>query len=237
MFESFYFDPLIGNSNTDLWAVTEKIKICNNDCLYLSGILPTATIIYSHGSKGNIYCRRDILMDLRYQSGCSVLAYDPPGYGNTPGIPSLESWIGALRNIIDKVSGDIILYGESLGGCINSAVYEEFSNRIILVIHQDSLYSIRNTFEFRFPLFKCFSCLLTDINPSEIYENSIRCPIIIVHSIEDSKVPYQGALDLYNEISGVVKYFINSKDKHCEFPLDVRGQVFRLIYRIVTGRD
>lgn len=233
MLESFYFNPLIGNNSNELWASTENINICGNDCLYLYGSLYNHTIIYSHGNKGNIYTRRDILMDLRYQTKCNVLAYDPPGYGNTPGSPSLLLWAESLTNIINKISGNIILYGESLGGCINALVYEKFKSKIILIVHQESLYSIKDTFEYRFPCLKCISNFIPNINVGKIYKK-LESPIIIIHSEEDNKVPYQGAVDLYNSIE-YSKYFIKSRLKHCDFPFEIRDKVFNLIYRIITN--
>lgn len=81
-------------------------------------------VLYCHGNYGNLSMRSDWIEPLQRHLNASVLLFDPPGYGKTPGRPtelgcyaSAESAIAWLREQEVKPE-HIVLWGKSLGAAI-----------------------------------------------------------------------------------------------------------------------
>lgn len=83
---------------------------------------PRAVVLFAHGNGGNITHRSDRLESF-HRLGLSVLMFDYQGYGRSAGAPSATNimadaraarrWLAERAGVAE---GDIVLYGESLGG-------------------------------------------------------------------------------------------------------------------------
>lgn len=85
-------------------------------------------VLVSHGNGGNISSRIYLAQSL-VRCGCSVLLYDYQGYGTSGGVPSVTGICNDANAAYDFLAknkairqSDIILYGESLGGGVSSAL-------------------------------------------------------------------------------------------------------------------
>ena len=79
-------------------------------------------VLYCHGNYGNLSMREDWIRAMQRHLRTSVLIFDPPGYGKTPGQPSekgcynsAEAAFGWLETQGWK-DEQIVLWGKSLGG-------------------------------------------------------------------------------------------------------------------------
>jgi fermentation-respiration switch protein FrsA (DUF1100 family) len=96
-------------------------------------------LIYSHGQNNNIASSRDRL-DLLWQLGYTVLAYDARGYGKTVGDPTEESHYAdarAAREWLETKSGfsaeNVGFYGRSLGSLWVTKLAAERPPRVLVL--------------------------------------------------------------------------------------------------------
>ncbi len=83
------------------------------------------TVLYVHGNAGNIATRVKTLRRMQQVSRVSVLAFDYRGYGRSSGTPDVEGAIrdaeaarAELRKLSGASDGEIVVWGESVGGVI-----------------------------------------------------------------------------------------------------------------------
>ncbi len=80
-------------------------------------------LLFLHGNAGNLSHRGQTILLLRDTLGLSVLIFDYPGFGKSPGTPSEEGCYRAGEAAYDWLTteqqiapGEIVLFGNSLGG-------------------------------------------------------------------------------------------------------------------------
>ena len=84
---------------------------------------PVAYLLVAHGNAGNLSHRAPLLAQLHRRVGAAVLIFDYRGYGRSEGSPEeagiiadAEAARGWLARRAGVDAGDVVLYGESLGG-------------------------------------------------------------------------------------------------------------------------
>ncbi len=81
-------------------------------------------VLYCHGNYGNISMRGDWVRALQLHLGASVLLFDYPGFGKTPGKPNESGCYASAQSAFDWLlangwkRGQIVLCGKSLGAAI-----------------------------------------------------------------------------------------------------------------------
>src|SRR5438309_627790 len=100
----------------------EEVEFKSSDGVRLHGWFFHAgepTVIFFHGNAGNITERGPICAGLA-KRGVSVFVFDWRGYGKSDGSPSesglFRDALAAYDYVRARTSGDIVPYGESLGG-------------------------------------------------------------------------------------------------------------------------
>lgn len=79
-------------------------------------------VLYCHGNFGNISMREDWVRALQHHLSASVLLFDPPGYGKTPGKPSERGCYSSVEAAFSQLlewgwkGEQIVVWGKSLGG-------------------------------------------------------------------------------------------------------------------------
>ncbi|MBN2190323.1 MAG: alpha/beta hydrolase [Candidatus Aureabacteria bacterium] len=211
----FHPDKKISELPGDFGIKYEDITFYSIDDKKLNGWFipadkPAATIIYCHGNAGNISHRIDIAQ-LLHSLGFNVFLFDYRGYGKSKGIPGEKGlYLDAeaaydylsMRDDIDK--DRIVLYGESLGGGVvyNLALKRE----VFAVITFGAFASIADMADAAFPKIplKYFITMKFD-NISKV--KAVKCPKLIMHSIDDTTVPFEQAKRLFETASNPKEFF------------------------------
>ncbi|MEO2088111.1 MAG: alpha/beta fold hydrolase, partial [Gemmataceae bacterium] len=80
-------------------------------------------VLLCHGNGANLSYRGDLMLALRKHLGCGVFQFDYPGYGRSGGLPgeagcyaAADAALGWMTEEKGIPPGEVIVYGESLGG-------------------------------------------------------------------------------------------------------------------------
>ncbi len=214
----FYPDKKISDIPSDFGLKYDDITFYSIDDKKLNGWFipddkPLATIIYCHGNAGNISHRIDIAKLLN-SMGFNVFLFDYRGYGKSKGIPGEKGlYLDAeaaydylsMRDGVDK--DRIILYGESLGGGV--AYDLALKRKVSAVITFGAFASIADMADVAFPKIplKHFITMKFD-NISKV--KAIKCPKLIIHSADDTTVPFDQAKKLFESASQPKEFFETS---------------------------
>ena len=98
-------------------------------------------LVVFHGNGGNLSHRGQTMLDASEKLGVSVLIFDYPGYGKTPGKPNEAAcydsaegavrWLREVENILPERS---IYYGESLGGGVAAEMATRYPGRALVLV-------------------------------------------------------------------------------------------------------
>jgi uncharacterized protein len=222
--DSFLFHPIIGLDKTpkDIGLEYKDVLIKHKDFTlhgwWLQG-KGDKVIIFSHGNAGNLVNRLhflDFWAKYLWQH-CSLVIYDYPGFGNSVFTeergtsstilkvmkPTVDSCKESLRLCIDKVrsmgykTDNIILYGESIGGGITTAVAYEYvvkGKHFDKIVLQSSFTSLTDMISKLFPITLPFLYFVKDPLPSLDYVKWMSErggeKIVIMHSPGDQLIPF-----------------------------------------------
>lgn len=165
------------------------------------------TIIFYHGNTGNISNRRYIV-EISSILECNLLLVDYRGYGKSKESPSKAgicsdgiAFYDYLVKTIGTNPSNIIIWGESLGGSVAIYVASKRECKGLIVISAFS--SLDDIIRDRYPgaLMNCLSNLVERIwytIPSKKMISKVNCPVCIVHSENDTYIPYKSATRIYN---------------------------------------
>lgn len=182
----------------------EAVKIPSEDGIALDGwYVPSpqarATLLFLHGNAGNIGDRLD-LIEMFHRLGLNVLIVDYRGYGNSTGTPSetgtyrdAETAWRYLRETRGIPAGDIVVFGESLGGAIAAHLAARHTPRALVLYA--AFTSIPEMARHYYPY------LPTDLLARLRYDTraalgEIRCPLLLLHSRDDEITPFRMGQEL-----------------------------------------
>jgi len=171
-----------------------------------------ATVLFSHGNGGNLGQRLYTIQVLR-NLGVSIFAYDYGGFGNSSGTASEARCYADIRAAwayLTETRGippeDIILFGRSLGGGPTC----EFAVGIDCagVVLESTFTSVRNVAADN-PLFRLWPArrMLRDQFPNIERIGDIQVPLLILHSRDDTLVPFHHGEALYVAATASPKHF------------------------------
>ncbi len=185
--DSMLFQPSYGSFREPAGGVRIKTKDGELSALYLPNPAAKYTLWYFHGNAEDLGDIEPKLAALR-QLGYAVFAYDYPGYGLSTGSPSeakiYESTQVALtwlRETHGIRSGQLVLYGRSLGGgpAVELATREPVAGLILDGAFM-SAYRVMTHWK---------------LLPFDKFENlrkikRVRCPLLVIHGTEDRVVEF-----------------------------------------------
>jgi len=209
---SFVFRPSLEISRTpETFGVPfERHRIdstdgCTLDAWHVCPPEPTASLIYFHGSGGNLSSLAETFA-MYYLSGLEVFGFDYRGYGESSGTPSEEGLyadgLAAVeyfnRNLRSK-DRPLIYIGRSLGGPVSAYVARENPPRGLVLEStfpsKESLISERRLLRLVRFFMKC------RFNTAE-YLKIHEFPVMIVHGDRDATVPLKQGQKLYMKLGG-----------------------------------
>jgi hypothetical protein len=165
---------------------------------YIPGDLPV-TVIFFHGNAGNISYEQEtyrILHDL----GMSIITCEYRGYAGIGGRPAeqaissdlaaLSEWLREQPQLKDQT---VIVLGRSLGGAIAAKLAA--IHRIDGLILESTFTSMAAMARRTFPWLPV-GLLLRDKYATIDIVDRIEAPILVIHSPEDSLIPFSMGLEL-----------------------------------------
>lgn len=149
------------------------------------------TFLVSHGNAGNL-AHRLPLVDAFAACGCSMLLYDYQGYGGSDGEPTPEGiiadGIGAYDYLVKAkqvAAQDVVLYGESLGCAVSTAISRE--RPVDGIVLQSGFATITETSRRYLPWFRLYP---DEVFPQRFLENitaykTKHPPLLLLHGTND----------------------------------------------------
>ncbi|NNL00987.1 MAG: alpha/beta hydrolase [Eudoraea sp.] len=184
----------------------EEIFITTTDDAVLNGIhfkqeQPEGVIVYYHGNAGDLSRWGDIALFF-VDKNFDVIIMDYRTYGKSTGKLSEEALYNdgqlfyeyALEHYDESV---ITLYGRSLGTGIATRVASE--NKPFQLILETPFYSLLELGKSRFPYLPVQRFLKYPLKTYE-YISEVSCPIAFFHGTDDTVVPYNSGLRLFNSV-------------------------------------
>ena len=163
------------------------------------------TILWSHGNAENLATVKEA-MDGLHELGYGTLAYDYPGYGDSPGDPDEEACQRAIalayQHLVQekKISPQrIILAGQSVGSGPTCWLAEREEHGGVILI-SPFLSAFRTVT--RIPLFPC------DRFPNLNRIKNIKTPLLVIHGEEDGVIPFKDGKELYELSAAEDKTFL-----------------------------
>lgn len=166
------------------------------------------TILYFHGNSGNI-SHRDYVIDICRRFNLNLLLVDYRGYGRSDGKPNATGIYQDGEAAYHYLTGytdyrNIVIWGESLGGTVACHVASKYTCRaLILLATFSGLEDLIDDMIEPKPLAKFVSWTVNGlVHPmkSRCYIQKIKCPVAIMHSQNDTLIPYRSAHILFDSI-------------------------------------
>jgi fermentation-respiration switch protein FrsA (DUF1100 family) len=162
--------------------------------VYMPNVSSKYTVLYSHGNAEDLGDIRAFMTEY-HDLGFSVLSYDYPGYGTSPGRSTPATVYNAADAALKYLTEEkkvplnrIIIHGRSVGG--GPALYLAHENEIAGLIVESSFVTAFRTLT-HIPL-----------TPFDKFKNikriaDVNCPILVIHGIDDSTIPIWHGRKLY----------------------------------------
>ena len=173
-------------------------------------------VLFSHGNGGNISYNLPFV-EILHRVGLSTFLYDYRGYGRSEGQPSEEGTYsdaaGAWRYLteIRKIpAGQVLLYGQSLGGPIAAKLAREKTSAALIL--DSSFTSFVDIAGHHYPFLPVRWLARFDYNTLE-HVRHVRCPVLVIHSPDDEIVPFGQGVALYEAAPGP-KAFVKLRGGH-----------------------
>lgn len=173
-------------------------------------------ILYCHGNGGNISYRYEYLKVFS-ELGLTTFMFDYRGYGKSEGRPSEKGTyldaVGAWRYLVEErgVSpGEIIPYGESLGGAVAAWLARERDPRALIL--QSAFTSLPDVGAEIYPFLPVR--LISRYHYSTLdHLSEVKCPVLVIHSRDDEIVPFPHGVKLHAAATGQ-KDFLELRGDH-----------------------
>lgn len=183
---------------------------------YIHAENPKATLLFFHGNGGNISYRIEFI-EMFYSLNISTFIIDYRGYGKSEGSPTEEGTYldseAAWDYLVNEKNTDpssIVIYGKSLGGPIAARLAEKHNPAALIL---DSTFTSTKDIAVKLypflPVKKFFKFEYDTVR----YLKGVDCPILIIHSIDDSYIPFSHAEKLFDTVDGE-KELVETKGDH-----------------------
>ena len=200
----------------------EEVNFASEDRTRLHGwyvpcLSARGVILFCHGNTGNISHRLELLNILN-RLHYDVFIFDYRGYGKSDGVPTeLGTYQDAsaawnyLINEREKTAAQIVILGRSLGGAIAAWLAAKVDPRALIL--ESSFRSMPLLASELYPYLPIK--ILTRLKyPTEQALVGVKCPLLIVHSVDDELIPFHHSQHLFDHFCGDTKELIRIRGRH-----------------------
>jgi len=175
-------------------------------------------ILFCYGNAGNISHRLESIQ-LFHKLRLSTFIFDYRGYGGSEGTPTeagtyqdaLAAWNFLIQE--KEIPQDkIIVFGRSLGGAVAAWLAHKHNPKALIL--ESTFTSIPDMAVEIYPYFPVRLLCRFRYNANE-YLKEVRCPVLIIHSLQDEIVPFSHGQKLFNT-ANEPKEFLEIKGTHNE---------------------
>lgn len=217
----YFPDKKISANPAQVGLNYEPVSLRTSDGVALSGWFapapnPRATVLFCHGNAGNISHQLDRLT-LYHNLDLNVLVFDYRGYGKSHGRPSEQglyrdaeaawTYLTSTRHIPpDK----IVVVGHSLGGPV--AAHLASQHRPGALVLESTFTSMDDEVAAKAANLPVGSLVKGDFQTAD-FISKVHCPLLVVHSTQDTLVPYALGRQLF-ERANPPKQFLEITGTH-----------------------
>ncbi|MBN1531452.1 MAG: alpha/beta hydrolase [Spirochaetes bacterium] len=167
------------------------------------------TILLCHGNGGNI-SHRIGKIEILHGQGFNVFIFDYRGYGRSDGTPSEQglyddaacAW-KHLTVVMKHPPSSVIVWGTSLGGSVAARLASTTAPRALVL--ESAFHSLAEVTHHHMPIYPQRLCLNNVYNTYRSLEN-VRSPVLVIHSREDTTIPYDQGLRLFEAAPGPKRF-------------------------------
>lgn len=196
----------------------ENVNIAVSDTVSLNGwYIPAqnerAVLLFCHGNAGNISNRLESI-GLFHNLELSIFIFDYRGYGRSSGKPTEEGThldaVAAWHWLTDHKGyepNQIIIFGRSLGGAVAARLASETDPRALII--ESAFTSIDDMASKLYPYMPVR--MIGRFHYATIdYIKMVKCPVLVIHSMNDELVPYEHGRRIYEAAGQPKKFFVIS---------------------------
>ena len=200
--------------------IIETIDGIKISAWYIPAKNPEATLLFFHGNGGNLSYQIQYI-EMFYRLNLSTFIIDYRGYGKSEGAQAEEgtyldseaAW-DYLVNEKNIYPSSIIIYGNSLGGQIAARLAEK--KKPAALILDSTFTSIKDVAVKLYPYLPVKK-FLKYYYYTDRYLKGVDCPVLIIHSIDDSYIPFSHAEKLFDTVDGEKKLIETKGDHNTSF--------------------
>lgn len=180
-------------------------------------------VLYNHGNGGNVsmpYCLYKIKSLL--STGASVFAYDYRGFGKSTGTPTIdgvmEDSAAAFRYLLSHgfKNEQIIVYGESLGAGVSSALCKKI--KCAGVVLESGFSSVEALGKEKFDIFKLYpSSMFPKQFDNDSFVSGHHPPLLIVAGKLDEVIPWHHSQYLFDHATKPTDFAVYEDCHHAFF--------------------
>ncbi len=178
---------------------------CRLSAWHLCPPNPVASVLYFHGSGGNLGVRTEVLVDL-YRQDLQIFAVDYRGFGWSTGTPTEQGLLVDVTAAVDFFNANfrrfrcpVVYWGRSLGGCFAAAAsrHGKPDGLILETTFPSKASLLEGSSQFRF--IKFFGRYKLD---TISFLQRHEFPVLIIHGDKDRTVPMRQGQLLYQQLEG-----------------------------------
>jgi uncharacterized protein len=167
-------------------------------------------LVVFHGNGGNLSHRGRTMLDASERLGVSVLVFDYPGYGKTPGKPNEAACYDTAEGAICWLRDEgipperTIYYGESLGGGVATEVATRYPCRALVLVK--SFTSLPAAAKYHYPWLPV-GWLMSNRFDSATKLGRLTCPVAVLGATADTVVPFVQSQQLFAAANEPKRFF------------------------------
>lgn len=158
------------------------------------------TVLFCHGNSHNIF-EHLLLVGVFKAAKVNLLMFDYEGYGLSKGKTthmSIREDGLIMYDLLAKNTNDIIVIGQSLGGYIATTIASQRDCKKLVLVSTFSSIDDATKSRLFFLFASPFVESITNNMQNKVLITKVKCPVLIMHSINDNYIPFSCAIKLYN---------------------------------------
>ncbi len=184
-------------------------------------VKPDITILAFHGNAGSILSQYTLMLPL-VKKGFQVFIFDYSGFGFSEGKATRKNVLLDGNSALDYIktrteiqSTKLVIYGQSLGGHLSGVVASERQAEIDGLVIEGAFSSHDDIAAYSAGFFG--RLMVREMYSAKKSIQSFHKPVLIIHSMEDSVVPFELGKIIY-ENANEPKSFYEIKGRHVYGP-------------------